>query len=202
MALLFMILHRIIFLQDSSVEYVPPTVTRVLSAGSSSLTVSLNIASGAFLSPGSEFMAVITSAVVATPAEFSGQSADFVDTAVVGVVSEETSNTLVSLDPSSLSASVNDSKGLDFSCGQIYSIVHNCIHCCLATQISKPHLVLSLADDGVVQLMVSRVGSLDTVDVQWSAGPLVGGALTPPTGTVVLTPSQQSAVFSLTVSGL
>ena len=115
----FTILHCIVFLQDPSVEYVPPTLTRVLSAGTASLAVSLSIALGAFLSPGSEFAAVITSAVVATPAEFSGQSADFVDTAVVGVVSDEISNTLVSLDPSSLSASVNDSKGWDSSCGQI-----------------------------------------------------------------------------------
>ena len=87
----------------------PPTVTRVLSAGSSSLSVSLDIASGAFLTPGSEFTAVITSAVVAAPSELSGLSADIVDVAAVGMVSDETSNTLISLD--STSVSVNDGKG-------------------------------------------------------------------------------------------
>ena len=61
-------------------------------------------------------------------------------------------------------------------------------------------LVPLFAGDGSVQLSVSRVGSLDTVDIQWTACPLVRGALTPPTGSVVLTPSQQSAVFFLMVS--
>ncbi len=49
-------------------------------------------------------------------------------------------------------------------------------------------------------LTVTRVGVLDTVDVQWSVGSLVGGALTPPTGVVTLLPNQAAAVISLTVS--
>ena len=49
-------------------------------------------------------------------------------------------------------------------------------------------------------LTVTRVGVLDTVDVQWSVGSLVGGALTPPTGVLTLLPTQTAAVISLTVS--
>ncbi len=54
--------------------------------------------------------------------------------------------------------------------------------------------------DGSVVLSVSRVGTLDTVDLQWSVGPLLGGGLTPLTGSVSLSPSQSMATFSLTVS--
>ncbi len=48
-------------------------------------------------------------------------------------------------------------------------------------------------------LVVSRLGQLDTVDVQWSVGPLLGGALTPPTGSLTMLPSQTTALISLTV---
>ena len=66
-------------------------------------------------------------------------------------------------------------------------------HCCCSS---------CAIGDGSVQLTVTRIGTLDTVDVQWSVGPLVGGAVTPPTGSVTLPPSQVSADFSLTVRGL
>lgn len=60
--------------------------------------------------------------------------------------------------------------------------------------------LFSLVVDGSVLLTVTRVGVLDTVDVQWSVGSLVGGALTPSTGVVTLLPTQAAAVISLSVS--
>ena len=60
--------------------------------------------------------------------------------------------------------------------------------------------LFSLVVDGSVLLTVTRVGVLDTVDVQWSVGSLVGGTLTPSTGVVTLLPTQAAAVISLSVS--
>jgi len=90
------------------VEYVPSSVTRVLSAGTASLAVALPIASGAYLAPGSEFTSSITSAVVNAPSELSGLSADRAATPLVTGVSADVSNTLISFTANSLSATVND----------------------------------------------------------------------------------------------
>lgn len=47
---------------------------------------------------------------------------------------------------------------------------------------------------------MNREGILDVVAIQWSVGALVGGVLTPPTGSLTITPNQRSVVIPLTVS--
>lgn len=83
--------------------------------------------------------------------------------------------------------------------GQLISIVN----VLLSLSLSKK-ILLAVSENNVL-LTIVRTGSLGTVSVQWSAGSLAGsslvpGSLTPSTGSVILTPDQTSAQFTLTVS--